>query len=177
MIRDVRLSDAAAIAAIYAHHVRTGTATFDLEPLSASETEAKIERILAQNAPFLVAEENGAVAGYAYATPFRDRPAYAMTCEDSIYIHPDHIGKGVGSALLAALIDAAEAAGFRQMMAVAGGGEPASVALHAKLGFEHRGTMQSVGRKFGRWLDTVYMQRALGTGDASPPEVEPQPNA
>lgn len=175
MIRDVRLSDAAAIATIYAHHVRTGTATFDLEPLSVAETEAKIARILSQKSAFLVSEIDGAVAGYAYATPFRDRPAYSMTCEDSIYIHPDHIGKGVGSALLAALIDAAEAAGFRQMMAVAGGGEPASVALHAKLGFEHRGTMRSVGRKFGRWLDTVYMQRALGAGDGSAPTVEPIP--
>lgn len=172
MIRNVRLSDAAAIAAIYAHHVRTGTATFDLEPLSVAETEAKIARIQSQNSVFLVMEVDGAVAGYAYATPFRDRPAYRMTCEDSIYASPDHMGQGVGTILLSALIQAAEAAGFRQMMAVVGGGEPASVALHAKLGFEHRGTMQSVGRKFGRWLDTVYMQRPLGSGDAMAPRDE-----
>jgi phosphinothricin acetyltransferase len=172
VIRDVRPSDAAAIAAIYAHHVRTGTATFDLEPLSVAETEAKIARIQSQNAVFLILEIDGVVAGYAYATPFRDRPAYRMTCEDSIYVSPDHVGQGVGTRLLSALIDAAEARGFRQMMAVVGGGEPASVALHAKLGFAHRGTMQSVGRKFGRWLDTVYMQRPLGPGDSSGPESE-----
>jgi phosphinothricin acetyltransferase len=114
------------------------------------------------------------VIGYAYATQFRDRPAYVAACENSIYLHPNHLGKGVGKALLAALLVAAEQAGFRQMIAVAGGGEPASVALHASLGFTHTGTMRSVGRKFGRWLDTIYMQIALGAGDTMPPAKEPQ---
>jgi L-amino acid N-acyltransferase YncA len=173
MIREVRLSDAKAIADIYRHHVLTGTATFEIEPPTFPETAAKIEKILAQKPVFLVIEVDGVVAGYAYANLFRDRPAYMMTCEDSIYLHPDQMGKGLGSELLSALIDAAEAAGFRQIIAVVGGGEPASVALHAKFGFAHRGTMKSVGRKFGLWLDTVYMQRALGDGDASAPEIEP----
>jgi phosphinothricin acetyltransferase len=173
MIREVRLSDAEAIAAIYEHHVLNGTATFELDAPTVAETAMKIEKILSQKAVFLVIEEDGVVAGYAYATPFRDRPAYAMTCEDSIYLHPERTGKGHGSALLAALIEAAKEAGFRQMIAVAGGGEPASVALHMKLGFEHRGIMKAVGRKFGKWLDTVYLQRALGQGDMCNPEVEP----
>jgi L-amino acid N-acyltransferase YncA len=173
MIREVRLSDAQAIADIYRHHVLTGTATFEIEPPTITETAAKIEKILAQKSAFLVIEADGKLAGYAYATPFRDRPAYIMTCEDSIYLHPDQMGKGFGSQLLSALIDAAEAVGFRQIIGVVGGGEPASVALHVKFGFEHRGTMKSVGRKFGLWLDTVYMQRAIGAGDTSAPEIEP----
>jgi phosphinothricin acetyltransferase len=114
--------------------------------------------------PFLVAERDGAVAGYAYATLFRDRAAYAQTCEDSIYVADAARGGGVGSALLAGLVKAARVCGFQQMIAVIGGGEPASVALHAKSGFVHAGRLRNVGRKFGRLLDTVYMQRDL-TGE------------
>jgi L-amino acid N-acyltransferase YncA len=172
-IRPAQTDDAAPIAAIYAHHVAHGTATFDAVPKTIEETGAKIEECVARGFPFLVAVEGLDILGYAYATQFRDRPAYSRSCEDSIYIHPDHVGKGVGKRLLSALIEAAEAAGFRQMIAVAGGGEPASVAVHASLGFEHAGRMRSVGRKFGRWLDTIYMQRALGAGDTAPPEDEP----
>lgn len=112
--------------------------------------------------------------GYAYAAQFRDRPAYGSTCENSIYVHPDRLGQGIGKTLLGALLRQAQAAGFRQMIAVIGGGEPTSVALHARLGFQHAGRMQSVGRKFGRWLDTIYMQIALGAGDSAPPLKEPQ---
>lgn len=166
--------DAARIAAIYAQHVAHGTATFDTVPLSTTAMAEKIAGIVARGCPFLVAEIEDHVAGYAYAAPFRDRPAYAGTVEDSIYLDPAFTGRGLGKALLLALIDACEAAGFRQIIAVAGGGEPASVALHAACGFTHAGTMRSVGRKFGRWLDTVYMQRALGAGDSTPPEREPQ---
>jgi L-amino acid N-acyltransferase YncA len=172
-IRPARAGDSGAIAAIYAHHVLHGTATFDTVPRSPAETGAKIVACEERGWPFLVAEQEGAVIGYAYAIQFRDRPAYAATCEDSIYIHPDRRGQGVGKALLAALLAAAERAGFRQMIAVVGGGEPASVALHAALGFGHAGRMQAVGRKFGRWLDTVYMQIALGAGDSQPPVHEP----
>jgi L-amino acid N-acyltransferase YncA len=169
VIRPVRVGDAAAIAAIYAHHVRHGTASFDEEGPSEAETFAKIGRISEHGWPFLVAEVDDAVAGYAYATQFRDRAAYAYTCENSVYVHPDRAGRGIGRRLLARLIAEAEADGFRQMIAVIGGGEPASVALHRSLGFVEAGRMRSVGRKFGRWLDTVYMQRALGPGDTSEP--------
>lgn len=172
-IRAATTEDAARIAAIYAHHVAHGTATFDTVPMSGNAMADKIEAIVARGCPFLVAEDSDRVVGYAYAAPFRDRPAYAATVEDSIYLDPDCTGRGIGKLLLLALIDACEAAGFRQMIAVAGGGEPASVALHAACGFTHAGTMHSVGRKFGRWLDTVYMQRALGPGDGAPPDAEP----
>lgn len=163
-IRPVHPDDAASIAAIYAHHVLHGTATFDVEPLSAEEWREKIAAIVARGWPFLVAERDGEVVGYAYATQFRDRAAYAETCENSIYIAPDGLGQGIGSSLLPALLDAAQAAGFRQMIAVIGGSEPGSVALHAKCGFAHAGRLVDVGRKFGRLLDTIYMQRALADG-------------
>ena len=160
-IRSAVRADAPAIAAIYDHHVRHGTASFDSEGLSAAQWAAKIANLAERSWPFLVAEDDGKVVGYAYATQFRDRPAYTHTCENSIYVAPDALRQGVGRHLLGALIDAARAAGFEQMIAVIGGGEPSSVALHSKLGFEERGRMRDVGVKFGRKLDTVYMQRAL----------------
>lgn len=160
-IRAARLGDSAAIAAIYAHHVLNGTASFDTVPRTEAETVGRIEWITGQGWPFIVAESQGMVMGYAYATQFRDRPAYASTCENSIYIHPDWIGRGIGRLLLSELVTRAAACGFRQMIAVIGGAEPASVALHERLGFEHSGRMKSVGQKFGRWLDTVYMQLPL----------------
>lgn len=171
--RPANVNDAAQIAAIYAHHVQHGTASFDTEPRSVEATRAKIAECDTRGWPFLLCVDGATVLGYAYATQFRDRPAYALACEDSIYVHPDHVGKGVGKLLLGKLIDAAEASGFRQMLAVIGGAEPASIALHASHGFEHAGRMRAVGRKFGRWLDSVYMQRALGAGDGQPPEKEP----
>lgn len=160
-IRPATPDDAPAVAAIYAHHVLHGTATFDTVPLTADEWRAKIAAITAKGAPFLVAEVDGAVVGYGYATQFRDRAAYAETCEDSIYIAADRIGRGVGGALLPALMAAAGAAGFRQMIAVIASGEPVSEALHARCGFVDAGRLRAVGRKFGRLLDTVYMQAAL----------------
>jgi L-amino acid N-acyltransferase YncA len=173
-VRDATSGDAPAIAAIYAHHVLHGTATFDTEPRSAEEMALRITEIAEAGLPFLVADVAGQVVGYAYATRFRDRAAYAGTCEDSIYIDPAHVGRGIGTSLLAELIRRCAAAGYRQMIAVAGGGEPASIALHLRLGFTHAGTLRSVGRKFGRWLDTVYMQRELGGGDRTPPASERQ---
>lgn len=171
VIRAVTEADAAAIAAIYAHHVAHGVASFDMAAPSLDENLAKIRHITGAGWPFLVADRGGAVVGYAYATQFRDRQAYALTCENSIYIHPEHLGQGIGRALLDRLIAEAEAFGFRQMIAVIGGGEPASVALHTAAGFAAAGRMKSVGRKFGRWLDTVYMQRSLGAGDTTPPDA------
>lgn len=140
--------------------MRHGTASFDSEGPSVSQWVEKIADIQAHGWPFLVAED-GVVLGYAYATQFRDRPAYARTCENSIYVAPDATGQGIGSRLLGALTDSARDCGFEQMIAVIGGGEPASVALHARFGFVERGRMKDVGLKFGRRLDTVYMQRAL----------------
>lgn len=174
LIRHAEVEDGAAIAAIYAHHVLHGTATFDIEPRSIADTQSEIAGCGARGWPFLVAEGEGKIVGYAYATQFRDRPAYGSTCENSIYVHPDHLGRGVGKVLLGALLVEAEAAGFRQMIAVVGGGEPASIALHGSLGFANAGRMRSVGRKFGRWLDTIYMQIALGVGDGAPPLEEPR---
>lgn len=161
VIEDARAADAAAIAAIYAHHVEHGTATFDLVAPSAEEIAEKIGGVQAHGWPFLVARLGGQVAGYAYATQIRDRPAYTPTCEDSIYVVPAHLGCGLGKRLLAALIERAAASGFTQMIAVIASGEPASVALHRSLGFRHAGKLEAVGYKFGRWLDTIYMQRAL----------------
>lgn len=160
-IRQAAPADAAAIAAIYDHHARNGTATFDTEGPDAAHWKIKIDEITARGWPFLVAEIDAAVAGYAYANQFRDRPAYARTSEDSIYLAPESIGQGIGRRLLEALIDASGKAGFEQVIAVVGGGEPASVGLHRACGFVERGRMENVGIKFGRRIDTVYLQRSL----------------
>ena len=160
-IRPVRPDDAPAIAAIYAHHVLTGTASFDTDPPDAAFWAVKIDAITGMRWPFLVAETDGEVTGYCYAVQFRERPAYAPCCEDSIYVRQDAAGQGIGSKLLGALIEAASKAGFEQMVAVIGGGEPRSMALHARLGFTEVGRLKGAGFKFGRHLDTVFMQRSL----------------
>ena len=173
-IAPAQLAHAAAITAIYAHHVGHGTASFETSPPDCAEMTARIGKVLDAGAPWLVAlAADGTVLGYAYASQFRDRPAYRLTCENSIYIAHDRRGQGLGTALLRALITAASAAGFRQMIAVIGGAEPGSIALHTALGFAHAGRMRSIGRKHGRWLDTVYMQLPLGPGDSVPPQEEP----
>jgi phosphinothricin acetyltransferase len=138
-----------------------GTASFDEVPPSVEFWREKIGAILAKGWPFLVATEDGQVIGYCYATQFRDRPAYAFTCENSIYVHPDRVGQGIGRAMLAELVAAAKTAKFREMIAVIGGAEPASVAVHRACGFVETGRMKSVGYKFGRWLDSLYMQLRL----------------
>jgi L-amino acid N-acyltransferase YncA len=168
-------ADAAEVAEIYAHHVLHGVASFETAPPPAAEMAARMGKIVEQGWPWLIARDpDGAMLGYAYASQFRDRAAYRFTCEDSIYIRQDRHGQGLGKALLSALIEACEACGFRQMIGVIGGAGSASIALHAALGFTHAGTMRSIGRKHGCWLDTVYMQRALGEGDSAPPREEPQ---
>jgi phosphinothricin acetyltransferase len=161
LIRDATDEDAAAIAAIYAHHVLHGTATYDIEPPSTEEILAKLRHIYAAGWPFLVANVDGEVAGYAYATQFRDRAAYRFACENSIYVAADRMRRGIGRALLSELIDRSSACGFQTMVAVVGGAEPGSIALHAALGFEEAGRLKRVGFKFDSWLDSVYMQRAL----------------
>jgi L-amino acid N-acyltransferase YncA len=141
IVRAAMIADAAAIQAIYAHHVLHGTASFETEPPTPAFWSDKIAFVTARGWPFLVAEIAGDVLAYAYATQFRDRPAYARTCEDSIYVRAGEHGRGIGTALIAALIEAATRTGFHEMIAVIGGGEPASVALHAKAGFRHAGRM------------------------------------
>ncbi len=173
-IRAAMVSDACEIVDIYAAHVRDGSASFDTVPRSLADTKKKISEIHGKGWPFLVAERDSEILGYAYATQFRDRPAYGFACEDSIYVRSDQVGRGVGSLLMRELISASARFGFRQMIAVIGGSEPASVALHSKLGFEHAGRMRSVGRKFETWLDSVYMQLELGDGDRTAPECEPE---
>ena len=173
-IEQATLADAAAVATIYAHHVLHGTASFELEPPDATEIAARMAKVLDAGSPWLVARaDDGEVLGYAYASQFRDRPAYRFTCENSVYIRHDRRGQGIGRALLANLIPAAERAGFRRMIAVIGGGEPASERLHAACGFVHAGRMHHVGRKHGQWLVTVYMQRVLNYAADDPPVEEP----
>lgn len=160
-IRDVAENDAEAIAAIYAHHVLNGTASYDIDPPPAEFHRDKICRIATAGWPFLVAEVGGELAAYAYVTQFRDRAAYRFTAEDSIYVHPGYMGRGVGKALLTVLLDRASAYGFRTVIAVIGGAEPASIAVHAALGFREAGRLKAVGWKKKRWLDSVYMQIEL----------------
>lgn len=161
LVRGVSEADAAEIAAIYAHHVLHGTASYEVDPPSIEDTLAKIRRVIEPDWPFLVAEAERRVVGYAYVTQFRDRAAYRFTCEDSIYVDADMMGRGIGSTLLNALLERSADFGFRTMVAVIGGAEPASVALHAKCGFVQVGHLKAVGFKFGRWLDNIYMQRSL----------------
>jgi phosphinothricin acetyltransferase len=168
LIRDAVSSDAPAIAAIYAHHVRHGVATYDTDAPSVEAMRHKIEAVRAAGWPWLVVEHDGGVAGYAYATQLRDRAAYRYTAEDSIYVAAEHARKGLGGRLLTALLARSEVASFRQIIAVIGGAEAASIALHSASGFREVGRLHAVGFKFGRWLDSVYMQRALGGGDPTP---------
>ena len=160
-IRDATETDAGEIQAIYAHHVLHGAASYDTEPPSVDFIRERIRAVLGIGWPYLVAEVDGHVAGYAYATQFRDRAAYRYTCENSIYVDPNRTGQGIGKALLWELMDRSAAAEFRTMVAVIGGAEPASVRLHLSCGFAEVGRLRAVGFKFGRWLDSVYMQRTL----------------
>jgi len=170
-IRDATEADIPAIQAIYAHHVLNGTGTFDEVPPSVGDMLEKFRKVLEHGWSWLVATDATGVLGYAYYTQFRDRTAYRYCVEDSIYIREDVRGQGVGKALVSALIDHATARGMRQMIAVIGDSENVgSIGVHASLGFHRVGTLRTVGVKFGRWLDVVSMQRALGRGDANVPD-------
>ena len=169
-IRPAGPGDIAAITRIYAAAVAHGTATFEIEPPDAAEMARRQHALLANGFPYLVAEQAGAVAGYAYAGNYHARPAYRWTVEDTIYVAPAFHRRGLGRLLMTRLIGEAEARGFRQMIAVIGdSANAASIALHTAVGFRLIGTLQSVGFKHGRWLDTVLMQRPLGSADATPP--------
>jgi phosphinothricin acetyltransferase len=180
-VRPSRPDDVAAIAAIYRHHVLNGLASFEEVPPDAAELARRRADIVARGLPHLVASagapNNERVLGYAYAGPYRPRSAYRFSVEDSVYIAPDALRRGVGRALLGAVIEACTEAGYRQMVAVIGdSGHEASIGLHAALGFTHAGALQAIGFKFGRWVDSVLMQRALGPGAASlPVERLPSP--
>jgi L-amino acid N-acyltransferase YncA len=169
-IRSAMPCDIAVITRIYAHAVCHGTASFEITPPDEPEMARRYERLRAGAYPYLVAEQDGEIAGYAYAGPYRDRPAYRWSVEDSIYVAPQALRRGIGRALLDALIQHAESAGFRQMLAVIGdSANTASIELHRAAGFRLVGTFGHVGFKFGRWLDSVLMQRPLGEGAASVP--------
>ena len=169
-VRDAAETDMPAIQAIYAHHVLHGLATFEEVPPSVLEMTGRRAAVLNAGLPYLAAEIDGLVVGYAYATAYRPRPAYRHTIEDSIYVAHGLSGRGIGGALLRALIVRCELGPWRQMLAVIGNSANAgSIALHRGQGFQPIGTLHSVGFKLGRWVDTVLMQRALGDGDRSLP--------
>jgi L-amino acid N-acyltransferase YncA len=169
-VRPATPDDIEAIQAIYAHHVLKGLASFEEEPPSAAELRRRYEAVAAQRLPYLVAEFGGIVAGYAYCSLYRSRSAYRYSLEDSVYVRPDAQGRGIGKTLLGELIRRAEALGYRQMIAVIGdSANVASIGLHESEGFVRAGTLRSVGFKFGRWVDSVIMQRPLGSGDSTPP--------
>ncbi len=163
--------DVAAIAAIYRDHVLHGIASFDDEPPDPDEVGRRRREVLARGLPYLVAERTGRVLGYCYASPYRIRSAYRFSVEDSIYIDEAEFRRGIGRALLSALIGQCAARGYRQMVAVIGGSEQwPSIGLHQALGFTEVGVLRAVGCKFGGWVDTVLMQRALGDGATTIPD-------
>lgn len=171
IVRASTEADVARCAEIYGHHVLHGTASFEETPPDLAEMKKRRAAVLDLGLPYIVAEKEGRLLGYAYAGTYRPRPAYRYSVENSIYIDKDAVGLGVGKALLPPLIDLCTAAGRRQMVAIIGDSQhAASIKLHESCGFEMVGTFKSIGFKFGRWLDSVLMQRSLGTGDTTAPE-------
>jgi len=170
IIRPATPADIAAITRIYAEAVVNGTASFEIEPPDQAEMTRRQAALLNNGYPYLTAEIEGLVAGYAYAGPYRSRPAYKWSVEDSIYVAPQMHRKGIGGLLLRRLVAESEQRGFRQMIAVIGdSAQIGSIAVHERAGFSHIGTLRSVGFKHGKWLDTVLMQRTLGKGDTTKP--------
>jgi len=170
IIRPSQDDDISAIAAIYRHHVVHGVASFEEIPPELDEVARRRREVRCHGLPFLVAERDDRVLGYCYAAPYRSRSAYRFTLEDSIYIDQAEVGRGLGRALLARLIDRCTEVGHRQMIAVIGGSDTwPSLRLHTALGFARIGVLPAVGFKFGSWVDIVLMQRALGPGDSAPP--------
>jgi len=169
-IRPATVADIPTITRIYAHAVQTGTASFELEPPGEAEMTRRMQALLDGKFPYFVAEADGKIAGYAYASFYRTRPAYRFTLEDSVYIDPAMQRRGIGKALLLKLIEASIALGYRQMIAVIGDSDQdASIGLHKACGFEAAGNLRNIGWKFGRWLDTPLMQLALGEGAMTAP--------
>jgi L-amino acid N-acyltransferase YncA len=170
-IRTAEHGDAEALAAIYGHHVAHGFGTFETDPPSPADMAERVEAVLALGLPYLVAEIDGVVAGFAYGAPFRPRASYRYTVEDSVYIGPDRLGQGLGRVLLAGVIEASEALGLRQMVAMVGdSGNERSIRLHRSMGFTPVGVFRAIGFKHGRWVDVAMLQRPLNAGAGAPPE-------
>ena len=170
-IRPSRDDDIDAITRIYAHHVLHGTGTFEVDPPSVQDMRARRAEVLARGLPWLIAESDNQVSGFAYCNWFKPRPAYRFSAEDSIYLAPHANGQGLGRALLAELATQAERAGVRKLIAVIGdSGNTGSIGVHRALGFQHVGVLASCGWKFDRWLDVVLMEKALGRGDSCSPQ-------
>jgi len=172
IVRNASEADVPAIAAIYAAEVRDFVNTYEYDAPDEAEMRGRMRNVLAGGYPYIVAELGGQVVGYAYASSFRSRAAYRWVVENSVYVAAGRQGKGIGAALLQKLIAECEARGFRQMVAVIGeAGNTASIRLHERFGFRHVGTFPGIAWKHDRWLDTVFMQRALGKGDTAEPSV------
>ena len=172
IVRPCQPKDIAAITAIYGHAVLHGLSSYEFEPPTEAEMTQRFENLMAGNFPYLVAEMAGQVMGYAYAGPYRTRPGYRYTVENSVYLQPDCLGRGIGYRLLSELIERCTELGFRQMLAVVGDPDnQGSIRLHEKLGFVQVGCLPSVGWKKGKWLDSTLMQRSLGLGDDNSPEL------
>ncbi|MEO8013361.1 GNAT family N-acetyltransferase [Polaromonas sp.] len=176
LLRPSRDEDIAAITAIYAHHVLHGTGTFETEPPSTGDMAARRADVLSKGLPYLVAEQDGKILGFAYGNWFKPRPAYRYSVEDSVYLAPGLDRKGLGRALLAELLAHCEAAGIRKVMAIIGDSANAgSVGVHRALGFQQVGIVEACGWKFGAWRDIVIMQKTLGPGSSEPPAEPPAP--
>lgn len=172
-VRDARPDDVPAITTLYAQEVRAGVATYEYDAPDEAEMTVRMQAVISNGFPYLIAENDGVFLGYAYASSYRSRAGYRWTVEDTVYVVSEAQGQGIGAALLAHLIEQCEARGFRQMIAVIGeAANGASVALHEKFGFSTVGIFQGLGRKHGRWLDTLQMQRALGSGSHDAPADE-----
>lgn len=170
IIRDAAEQDLPAIQSIYAHHVLHGLASFEEVPPAVDELRRRYADVRAQGLPYLAAEEGGEVLGYGYCSPYRSRSAYRYTLEDSVYVREGRQGRGIGKALLGELVARCAALNYRQVIAVIGdSANAASIRMHASLGFLRVGVLRSTGYKFGRWVDSVYMQLALGAGDGARP--------
>jgi L-amino acid N-acyltransferase YncA len=168
-VRPSTEDDVPAMIAIYTHHIQRGLGGFEFEPLDPKDIKSRRKNMLKHRLPHLAAERNGVIVGYAYAVLFRKRPAYRFAVKNSIYVHPDHLHAGIGRKLMAALIDACPEAGYRQMVAYIDAANGPSISLHEAFGFERAGLLKGVGFKYGRWTDSLLMQRALGPGQTEQP--------
>ena len=172
IVRPSTAQDAQALADIYGHHVLNGFGTFEEAPPGVEEMAVRRQAVVDRGLPYLVAEDAGQVLGFAYAAPFRPRAAYRYTVEDSVYVAPEAVGRGVGRAVLSEVLRACEAFGIRQVVAVIGdSGNAGSIGLHAALGFEHAGVGKGFGYKKGRWVDSVWRRKGLNGGDGTTPDA------